>query len=356
MYVAEISPAKFRGRIGSVLQIFLGFGVVLIYALSSIDDFRYFDQSLILVGFVALFTILMPFFCETPRWLLAHGQKDRAIAALKFLRGPKFDSSSELNMIKVNIASTPKLKTKQTLKEFTKGNVMVPMGLAILLAVFLQAGGLNAIVAFSALILQAAGVPSFRQIALYGTGCTRLILNIIAVFLVDLVGRKFLLFISSIGTFLGTTMLGVHFYATDPSFCSSMNLTNSSQSEAMEVCNSHLAPLAITAIVVYNIGFSIGWGPVIWLLLGELLPLQVRGIGNGIAVFVMWGVAAIVVGTYASYAEAVQPWFVWWTYSVVNFVSLLFVVLCLFETKGKSLEDIQTRFDKKYGQFKLCFS
>lgn len=340
-----------------MLQLFLSLGVVVIYALSSINDFRYFDQSLILVGFVTIFTILMPFFCETPRWLLAHGRKDEAIAVLKFLRGPKFDSSTELKMIQVNIASTPKLKTKQTLKEFTKGNVIVPMVLAILSAVFLQSGGLNAIVAFSALILQSAGVPSFRQIALYGTGCTRLILNMIIVFLADIIGRKVLLFISSIGTFLGTTMLGVHFYITDPSFCSSTRkLTNSSQSEVMGACNSHLAPLAIAAIVVYNIGFSIGWGPVIWLLLGELLPLQIRGIGNGIAVFVMWIMASILIGSYESYAEAVQPWFVWWTYSVVNFVSLLFVVFCLFETKGKSLEDIQRRFDKKYGQFRLCFS
>lgn len=350
VYVAEISPTKLRGRIGLAVQMSLAMGVVLIYGLSSIEGFLYYDQSLILVGFTALFTLLVPFLHETPRWSLAHGYKEEAEITLGFLRGPNFDSSTELNMIKTNIDSTPKLSAKLILREFRKGDVIVPVVLAVVAAVFLQCGGLNSIVAFSASILQAADVPAFRQIALYGTGLTRLAVNIVVLCFVDLFGRKVLLIISSVGTFLGTTLLGVHFYVTSPSFCSAMNSTDTS---SVESCNPHLAPLAVTAVVVYNVGFSIGWGPVFWLLLGELLPLQVRGIGNGIAVFVTWGLTSIVVGTYLSYSEAVQPWFVWWTYSVVNLLSLFFIIFCLFETKGKSLEDIQKTFHTKYGKYKL---
>ena len=359
--MVEISPAKLRGRIGALLQVFLSLGVVVVYSLSSFEGFRYYDSSLVLVGIVALFTISMPFFCETPRWLLAHKQKKRAIAALKFLQGPKYDIRNELNTIQTNIDSTPHLKARQVLIEFTKGNVIVPVILALVLVVFLQGGGLNAIIAYSSLILKNAGVNSFRQLSLYGTGFTRLVVNVIAVFLTDLFGRKVLLSISSVGTFLGTLVLGVHFYITSPSFCSAVtsNSTNISLVDTLPInpddvfCNSQFSPLAITAIVVYNVGFSIGWGPVIWLLLGELLPLQVRGVGTGVATFVMWGLTAVVVGTYLGFSEAVQPFVVWWTYSVVNFMSLVFVVFCLFETKGKSLEDIQKRFEKKYGRFKL---
>lgn len=293
--------------------------------------------------------------CETPRWLLAHNLKEEAIAALKFLRGPDFDSSEELNMIKENIDSTPNLNGKQLLREFSKGNILVPVILALVAAVFQQCGGLNAVAAFSASILQSAEVPSFRQITFYGSGLTRLGITIAVLFFMDLLGRKILLSISSIGTFLGTMLLGIHFYITSPSFCSTMNPTNTSMEiDLMEPCNPHYAPLAITGIVVYNVGFSIGWGPVIWPLLGELMPLQVRGTGNGIVVFVMWGLSAIVVGTYLSYGAAVQLWFVWWTYSIVNLVSFFFVVFCLFETKGRSLEEIQQRFDTKYGRFRLC--
>ena len=358
--MAEISPAKLRGRIGALLQVFLSLGVVVVYSLSSIEGFRYYDSSLVLVGIVALFTTSMPFFCETPRWLLAHKQKKRTIAVLKFLRGPKYDIRNELNTIQTNIDSTPHLKTRQVLIEFTKGNVIVPVILALVLAAFLQGGGLNAIIAYSSLVFKNAGVSSFRQLSLFGTGFTRLVVNVIAVFFADLFGRKVLLSISSIGTFLGTLMLGVHFYVTNPSFCSvASNSSNASLVDTLPVstdeafCNPQFAPLAITAVVVYNVGFSIGWGPVIWLLLGELLPLQVRGIGTGMATFTMWGLAGVVAGTYLSFSEALQPFVVWWTYTVVNFLSLLFVVFCLFETKGKSLEDIQNRFERKYGRFKL---
>ncbi len=142
---------------------------VIVYGLSAIDNFAYYDSSLVLIGFVTLFTISMPFVTETPRWLIAHGQKKQAIAALKFLRGPKYEFVSELDTITVNIKSTPRLKPKQLL---------------------------NSITTYSALIFKNTGVPLFRQAALYGTGCTRLLLNIIALFLTDLkFGRKILLMV-----------------------------------------------------------------------------------------------------------------------------------------------------------------
>ena len=303
----------------------------------------------------------MPFFCETPRWLLAHKQKKRAIAALKFLRGPKYDIRNELSTIQTNIDSTPHLKARQVLIEFTKGNVIVPVILALVLVVFQVCGGLDSIVAYSSLILKNAGVSSFRLFSLYGTGFTRLAVNVVVMFIADLFGRKVLLFIGSIGTFLGTLMLGVHFYITSPLYCPVViNTTNASHilpiNEEEIFCNLQYAPLAFTSIVVYNVGYSIGFGPLTWLLLGELLPLQIRGIGTGIATFVMWGLAAAVAGTYLDFAEKTQPFVVWWSYSVINFTSLFFITFCLFETKGKSLEDIQKRFERKYGRFKLTQS
>ena len=368
MYVAEISPAEQRGRFGSFLPVSLSLGVLMVYALSSFENFRYCDSSLVLIGFVTLYTLSMPFFCETPRWLLSHGYKQRAIAVLKFLRGPKYDIGDELEMIKSKISSTPRLNIRQIAIEFTKGNVFVPMILVLLLVMFLQCGGLNSVISYSALILKSAGVQNFRQIAVYGTGCARLAVNLIAVLLIDFLGRKVLLTLSGIGTFLGTALLGVHFYMTRPSSClPPMNSTNVSftvplltdgseiQSDYI-VCNAEYAPLVIVAIVIYNVGFSIGSAPVGWTLLGELLPLQVRGVGIGITTFVMWGLTAVVVGTYLSYSAAVQPWFVWWTYSVVNFLSIFFIVFCIFETKGMSLEDIQQKFEAKFGNLNLISS
>lgn len=357
----EIAPSKQRGMIGSIIQLFLVLGILTVYTLSSFDNIRYYDTSLILVAFILLFTVSMVFFCETPRWLFAHGLKKRGIAVIKFLRGPKYDFKEELEMIQVSIKHKKKLVgVKQLLKEFSKWDILIPQGLVLLLVFFRVCSGLESINAFSATILREAGVQQFREVSVYGTACARLVTNFTVVFIADLLGRKVLLVASGVGMFIGTTMLGVHFYITGPSFCvldTANNMTSLNQTmmtfQEGSFCNPHFAPLAIVSLVVYNVGFSLGWGPILWVLIGELLPLSVRGIGTGIATFVTWGLAAIVVGSYLSYSAAVQPWFVWWTYSIINFVSILFVIFCIFETKGKSLEDIQHRYEQKFGGRKM---
>ena len=355
VYVVEIAPSKQRGMIGSIIQLFLVLGILSVYTLSSFDSIRYYDTSLVLVGFVALFIVSMMFFCETPRWLLAHGQKNRAIAVLKFLRGPKYDFSEELETIKSTLKKTNHLGVRQILKEFGKCNVLIPQALVLMLAMFRICGGLDTINAFSATILRNAGVEQFREVSVYGTACTRLVTNFSVIFIADLIGRKILLIASGVGTFIGTTMLGIHFFITRPSLCVFVSANSTAAlNETMTIqdgvlCNEHYTSFAIVSLVVYNIGFSIGWGPILWVMVGELLPLSVRGVGTGIATFVTWSLAAIVVGSYLSLSAAIQPWFVWWTYSIVNFASVVFVIVCLFETKGKSLEDIQVRYEKKYG-------
>lgn len=341
----EIASPKQRGKIGSIVQLFLVIGILTIYGLSSIEGFRYSDSSLILIGFIALFTVSMIFFCETPQWLLANGQKKRAIAALKFLRGPNYNIDHELETIQSVITNTKKLNVKQVFKEFTKCNVLVPQCVVLLLTVFRVCGGLESVNSFSAPILRDAGVPNFRLVSVYGTGCTRLIVTFAVVLCADLLGRKVFLVLSSIGMFFGTTIIGTHFYITRPLLNVSMNLTAANMS-GMEA--DVLAPVAIVGLVVFNIGFSIGWGPILWVLIGELLPRQVRGVGTGIATFTTWGLASIVVGSYLSLGNAIQPWFLWWLYSVVSLVAIFFVICCMFETKGKSLEDIQQIFEAKH--------
>ena len=172
--MVEIAPSKQRGMIGSNIQLFLVLGILSVYSLSSFENIHYYDTSLVLVAFVVLFSISMVFFCETPRWLLAHGQKKRAIAVLKFLRGPKYDFKEELETIESTIKKTKQLNARQTLVEFSKCNILIPQTLVLMLAVFRVCGGLESINAFSAIILRNAGVRQFREISVYGTGCVRL--------------------------------------------------------------------------------------------------------------------------------------------------------------------------------------
>ena len=112
-------------------------------------------------------------------------------------------------------------------------------------------------------------------------------------------------------------------------------------------CNKQFAPLAIVSLVIFYAAFTSGWGPIPAVLLGEMLPLRVRGVASGVISFLSWGTAAIVSGSYFNYSQAVKPWFAWWSFSLANLAGIVFVGFFVFETKGKSLEEIEERFKSK---------
>lgn len=155
-----------------------------------------------------------------------------------------------------------------------------------------------------------------------------------SIFVIDYFGRKVLLVASGVGMLVGTIMLGTHFYITRPAACNETFVSDDF------ICKPHLAPLAIVSLILFNASFSIGWGPVPWVLLGEMLPLRVRGLGSSMANFVNWGSAAIVTGFYFKYSAVVNTWFAWWTFSIFNLSGIVFVIIFLRETKKKVLEDI----------------
>ena len=354
VYAAEVSSSKYRGIFGSFTQLFLSIGLVLIYLLGSFPGFQYFDASLILIGIIVVFEIGGLFICDTPRWLLAHGHRKEAISALKHLRGGNFDIGHELSTMELDLSRSPHLKMLKILTHFTKRDVVIPLIIMLFIMFFQQIGGLNASTAYSGLIFKEAGVKNYRATATYAVGGTEVVFTIISLFIVDFFGRKSLLIVSGVGMLLGTVLLGTHFFITRPSLCASPT-NNSTFSDIIlrfdlssdKLCNAHFAPLAIVSLILFNAAFSIGWGPVPWVLLGELIPLRVRGVGSGIATLVNWSTAAIVTGFYLDYAEKVKPWFAWWTFSVLNLLAVLFVVFFVFETKGKTLEKIHDRYKKQ---------
>ena len=353
VYAAEVSSSRFRGIFGSFTQLFLSCGLVLVYLLGSFPGFQYFHASLVLVGIIAVFEFGALFICDTPRWLLAHGRRQEAISALKRLRGKHFDIGHELSTMELDLSRSPHLKMSKVLTHFTKRDVVIPLIIMLFIMFFQQIGGLNASTAYSGLIFKDAGVENYRATATYAVGGTEVVFTIISLFIVDFFGRKSLLIVSGIGMLLGTVLLGTQFFITRPSLCNSPGNNNSTLSDIMilqsdsssdELCNAQFAPLAIVSLILFNAAFSIGWGPVPWVLLGELIPLRVRGVGSGIATLVNWSTAAIVTGFYLDYAQKVEPWFAWWTFSVMNLLAVLFVVLFVSETKGKSLEEINDQY------------
>lgn len=395
----------------------------MVYALSTINGFHYYKSSLVLVGIISAYEIMMNFIPKSPRWLIANGQKANAIITLTYLRGPECSIETELEAIENDISSTPNMKTCQLFRVLYNKKIVARIFITVLVMFWQQISGLNAASSYATLIFKEAGVANPSQAASYAVGSVAIVFTILAILIVDRIGRKVLLLVSGVGMFLGTVMLGTHFYITRPSLCEEVlcntrlsslcesntnltltseeilcnanptspcsnhtNLTLSSEellcntylaslcenntnltltSEEVScssilaplpslcanhtnitlfsevvACNTHFAPLAIVSLMLFFAAFSIGWGPVPWILLGELIPMNVRGFGTSLATFTNWGTAAIVVGFYFNYSDLVNPWFSWWTFSVFNLISIFFVIFFVPETKGKNLEEI----------------
>ena len=335
---------------GSFIEIALALGVLISFAVGSIPHFRYYNSSLVAAAIVAIFEALMVTLYETPRWLVSKGRITEAYRSLRWLRGPAVDIESEL---KSNQSTKTAAATNvfASLKDFTKRSVAVPLTLVILVMFLQQAGGINALGSFSASMFEQAGVKNPRAAATYAVGGAELVATLVAVYLIDLLGRKILLVVSGVGMVVGSLLLGVDFYLTRPSLCTGSNSNNTlfAASEILKgssstPCNTHYSPLAIVSIVIFGAAFSVGWGPIPWILVSELSPLRVRGVMSGIATLVNWGTAAAVVGSYASYSNAVGVWFAWWSFTLLNIAAVVFTVFFLRETKGKSLEDIENYY------------
>ena len=342
VYIAEISPVKLRGVFGSLNSLMLTLGIIFNYGVGSITDFPYFKVAMVAVGLVALFEVLMIWLPETPRSLLSRGYLKEAECSLRLLRGSEYDIGAEVKQIKESIISSRK-KGNSVWRQFLKKSVSIPVFYVLLVQFFKQGGGFIIIASYAAIIFSDAGISNPRVTAIYAVGVANLTGNIVSFFTVDLLGRKILLLLSGTGMVIGSVMLGTHFFITRPSLC-----LNSTTVEMVEgtPCNAVYAPLAIVSLILFCFTFSVGWGPIPWLLFSELLPLSVRGIASGAATFLASSTAAVVSGSFLPYSQLVQPWFALWTLSAINVAAAVVVLVFIPETKGKSLEELEKQFQR----------
>ena len=166
-------------------------------------------------------------------------------------------------------------------------------------------------------------------IALFTIGLTELVFTLVTVFTMDLIGRKILLIISGSVMAVSSFTLGIALYF-------------------MKSDHSAMQPLAVVCVLMFTMGFALGWGAVPWTLVSEIFPLQIHGLLGGVVSAVNWACAAIVGGLYFEYGLLVGQWGVWWTFGVVNLVAVCFVAVFLPETKGKRLEIIEQLMQNRY--------
>ena len=369
MYISEISPPGLRGLLGTLPQFAVVVGIGLVYGLGAVPVINdpqndYYHQlsyeylAAVVCVIVVLYEVLLFTVKESPSWLIRKKFEGAAANSLRWFRGSKVAITEEADMLTKSIFQHRDVGSLQILKLFRKRTVWKPLILTGLIMFFQQFSGVNAFIFYSGTIFKMAGVSSPNLVATGAVGIIQIAATFVCVLLTDLVGRRWLLMISSAGMAVTTVSMGVYFYLVEDLCVRNWTLINAtnnattggvsqllaSSASADVVCSSGFSALAITSVAVYIIAFSLGWGAIPWLLSAEMFPMLVRGKCMSIATFVNWVFATVITAGYQKYAATVHPYGAFWTFSIILVLSFFFVILFLPETKGKSLQEIEAKF------------
>src|ERR1022692_4121501 len=261
----------------------------------------------------------MLFLPESPRWLASRGHHDRARAMLARIRGT-LDVSAELQEIESSLAHADE---RGHLSDLFATSVRPALIVGIGLAIFQQLTGINTVIYYAPLIIQSAGISSASGaiLATAGIGVVNVLMTIVAMWLIDRMGRRPLLLIGIAGMIVTLGILGLAFH--------------------MAGRTGALAWLAVVSMMVYVASFAISLGPIFWLLISEIYPLKIRSSGEGLAAAFNWGSNLLVSLTFLTLLQMMGPTRTFWLYGLFAIGAWLFSYYWVPETKGRTLEEIE---------------
>ncbi|CAF1911432.1 hypothetical protein BRARA_B02151 [Brassica rapa] len=327
VYIAEIAPQNMRGGLGSVNQLSVTIGIMLAYLLGLFVPWR----ILAVLGTLPCI-VLIPglfFIPESPRWLAKMGMTDDFETSLQVLRGFETDITVEVNEIKRSVASSTKRSSTVRFVDLKRRRYYFPLMVGIGLLVLQQLGGINGVLFYSSTIFESAGVTSSNA-ATFGVGAIQVVATAISTWLVDKAGRRLLLTISSVGMTISLVIVAAAFY---------LKGFVSPDSDMY----SMLSILSVVGVVAMVVSFSLGMGPIPWLIMSEILPVNIKGLAGSIATLANWFFSWLITMT-ANLLLAWSSGATFTIYGVVCAFTVVFVTLWVPETKGKTLEELQALF------------
>ena len=328
LYLSEIAPTRIRGAISSLNQLMIVTGILTAYIvnalLASAEAWRWMLGLAIVPSIVLLLgMIFMP---ETPRWLVSRGREDDARDVLHRSRSEE-ETEKEIEDIK-EVES----QEEGGLGEITASWVRPALIVAIGLACFQQFIGINTIIYFAPTTLTNVGYGNAAAIyANVVVGVIFVLATLVAIWLIDRLGRKPLLLGGLVGMVASLTFLGV---------ASLLLPAPSSPGDPAAV-------ITLACLTLYIAAFGATWGPVVWVMLPEVLPLRIRGSAMGVAIFLHWGSNFLVAQTFPVFLDRFGSGPVFLGYAVIGVLAFVFVQALVTETKGRSLEEIEADLQQK---------
>ena len=320
LYIGELAPPRFRGALVSFNQLAITSGILVSYlidyGLSSSQNWRLmFGLAAVPAALLLVGTLLQP---ESPHWLISRERVPEARRILERYRHGNEDIDAEIRDVRSVSGEQGRLA------ELLSPRVRRLVEIGVLLAVFQQVTGINTVIYYAPTLLSDAGFGnSASLLANVGNGVVNVGMTIVAIRLIDRVGRRPLLLVGTGGMAVALAAIAIDF----------------------AVGGSHLhgagAAIALVALAVYTGSFAIGLGPVFWLLISELYPQRLRGLAMSVATIANWGANFVVTVSFLTLLNAISNAGTFFLFAFLTLVALAYFGWRVPETKGKSLQDIE---------------
>ena len=326
MYIAEVSPTRRRGALVTLNQLMITLGILVSY----ITDYLFSNDAnpeswrwMFAVGaFPALVLFTGMFFLpETPRWLISKKRWDEGKRILMQVEDADLVEQTFSDLKEdVALSVQRKVKSGEILKPWLRPALIITVGIFF----FQQFSGVNTIIYYSPIIFKLAGIVSNTQSIIPSIiiGTVNVLSCLLSIFLLDRVGRRKLYIIGISGMIPSLALLGLCFYFKD-------------------ALGSSLPFFSVLSIVCYIMFIAISLAPLGWLLISEVFPLEVRGVGMSIGSLSHWGFNAIISFTFLTLINSIGIASTFWCYSLICVAGLVWGYYYIPETKGKSLEEIE---------------
>jgi len=318
LYIGEVVPPRVRGGLVSLNQLAITSGILVSYlidyGLSGTGNWR------LMFGLAAIPAVLlfagMLFQHESPHWLIRQDRIDEARTVLKRVRN---EDDIEAEISDVQQVSRKEAGTRELLSPSVRPLLLV----GVLLAVFQQITGINTVIYYAPSLLQGAGFGnSAALLANVVNGAVNVGMTIVAVWLLDRVGRRPLLLSGTAGMAVGMAITALSFLGGS-------------------TLHGGLAIVAVLGLLIYTGSFAIGLGPVFWLLIAEIYPLRIRGAAMSVATMANWGANFVVTISFLTLLNAIDGAGVFFLFGFLTLMALAYFWRKVPETKGRSLQEIE---------------
>jgi sugar porter (SP) family MFS transporter len=325
-YISESAPTDVRGSLSSLFQLAITVGILVAYLVNAVfaplGDWRW---PLGLAAVPALVLLVgMYFLPETPRWLISQDRDAEARRVLERTRsGEEIEAEIE-EIRRVEEETKEQAGYRELLAAWVRPMLVAGIGLAI----FQQFVGINTVIYYAPTIIKSTGLANVASIiATVGIGVVNVLMTVVAILIIDRVGRKPLLFAGLAGMVVSLGVIGGAFL--DPSLAGIISW------------------VTLAGLMLYVASFAVSFGPLLWVMLPELFPLRVRGAGAGVSALSNWGANFVVSQAFLPLVALIGTTAVFWILAGICVVATIFIYFLVPETRGRSLEQIETDLRRK---------